>query len=296
MHDSVLNELRSAVPESMPPLEQTSHLLPLDLPAELIHVSPDFRGRHGVRAGGDLDIIRASRRKLRDWLLTDIKVNFNKELIKIEENDGKVTVLFRDGTSHTGDVLVGADGINSVGTFLLVTLCYSVSYLIIPAAVRTHVLKVEDATRAVPVGTITGEVTLHGADVRRQLDIAYSAYIGDTTDINGNRTRLFVGLDAIDESLQSADYYWTVVWPFGDSTVALNSHDEIAAATADELYCEATAKMQKLPTALTEIIAKTGAEGIRTRQLIFRDMEINAIPSGRLTILGDAAHPMTPCK
>lgn len=151
-------------------------------------------------------------------------------------------------------------------------------------------------TQAVPVGTITGEVTLHGADVRQQLEIAHSAYIADTTDTYDNRTRLFVGLDAIDGNLQTADYYWTVVWPFGDSTVALNSHDEISRASSEKLFHEAMAKMQKLPANLTEIIAKTGTEGIRARQLRFRDMEISSLPSGPLTILGDAAHPMTPCK
>ncbi len=122
-HDRVLDKLRVAVPDSMPPLEETNHLLPLDLPAELVHVSPDLQGRHGVRAGGDLDIIRASRRKLRKWLLTDINVQFDKEVTRIEEHGCKVTVHFRDGTAATGDVLVGADGVNSAGEFCRIAMC-----------------------------------------------------------------------------------------------------------------------------------------------------------------------------
>lgn len=117
IHVSILNELRSAVPDSMPPLEETSHLLPLDLPAELVHISPDLHGCHGVRASGDLDIIRASRRKLRDWLLTGIDVHFGKELTSIEQHNGKVTVHFQDESTDTGDMVVGADGINSVGSY-----------------------------------------------------------------------------------------------------------------------------------------------------------------------------------
>lgn len=34
----------------------------------------------------------------------------------IEDNDEGVSVDFEDGTSAKGDMLVGADGINSVGT------------------------------------------------------------------------------------------------------------------------------------------------------------------------------------
>lgn len=37
---------------------------------------------------------------------------------RIEDNDEEVTVFFDDGTSAKGDILVGADGIKSVGRSL----------------------------------------------------------------------------------------------------------------------------------------------------------------------------------
>lgn len=37
-----------------------------------------------------------------------------KELVKIEQNANSVTTIFADGTSETGDILVAADGVNSI--------------------------------------------------------------------------------------------------------------------------------------------------------------------------------------
>ncbi|KAJ6103804.1 hypothetical protein N7486_004026 [Penicillium sp. IBT 16267x] len=42
-----------------------------------------------------------------------IPIHFNKRLTKIEEKNDKVTVFFSDGTSDTGDFLLGCDGIHS---------------------------------------------------------------------------------------------------------------------------------------------------------------------------------------
>ncbi|KAF8978929.1 hypothetical protein BGZ46_006004 [Entomortierella lignicola] len=41
------------------------------------------------------------------------KITFKKKVLSTEEKDGKVTVHFSDNTSHTGDILVGADGAHS---------------------------------------------------------------------------------------------------------------------------------------------------------------------------------------
>lgn len=42
-----------------------------------------------------------------------IPVMNNKRLVAVEEHDGKVTARFADGTSATGELLVGADGLHS---------------------------------------------------------------------------------------------------------------------------------------------------------------------------------------
>ncbi|WP_197081006.1 FAD-dependent oxidoreductase [Gordoniibacillus kamchatkensis] len=57
-----------------------------------------------------------SRMTLRQVLLTGLEdiVHFDKKFTRYEQHpDGKVTAYFEDGTSATGDLLVGADGTNS---------------------------------------------------------------------------------------------------------------------------------------------------------------------------------------
>lgn len=60
-------------------------------------------------------MIRAERHRLRHWLSTNLKIQWNKRVSRIEEGDQGVTVFFEDGSSAKGDLLVGADGIKSVG-------------------------------------------------------------------------------------------------------------------------------------------------------------------------------------
>ena len=60
-------------------------------------------------------LVRSERYRLRHWLLKNIPVHWNKGVDRIEYGDDSVTVHFEDGTSATGDILVGADGINSIG-------------------------------------------------------------------------------------------------------------------------------------------------------------------------------------
>jgi 2-polyprenyl-6-methoxyphenol hydroxylase-like FAD-dependent oxidoreductase len=57
-----------------------------------------------------------NRMTLRRVLLTGLEeiVSFDKKFQRYEENaDGTVTAFFEDGTQHTGDVLIGADGAGS---------------------------------------------------------------------------------------------------------------------------------------------------------------------------------------
>lgn len=62
--------------------------------------------------------IRAERSLLRDWLLTNLPVQWGKTITEIEHNDDGVAVHFKDGTIAKGDILVGADGVHSVGKTL----------------------------------------------------------------------------------------------------------------------------------------------------------------------------------
>lgn len=157
--------------------------------------------------------------------------------------------------------------------------------------VRRHLTHAEP--QIVPMATVVGEVTLHNDEVKRQLEIAHSAYTVDTKDSDNHPARLFVGLDVINPDKKSANYYWTVLWPDEGVTDAGFSN---APASAEQLLETAREKMSLAPPELREIVELSGPQSIRHTPLIIRDMLLESLPAGRVTLLGDAAHPMTPCK
>ena len=96
----------------MPPIGVSNHLLPLDLEPQF-RIYDEQKNLTASTEGKDT-FIRANRRRLRQWLATNIDVKWDKRLSKVEETEDKVTAYFEDGTSATGDVLVGADGVRSL--------------------------------------------------------------------------------------------------------------------------------------------------------------------------------------
>lgn len=58
--------------------------------------------------------IRVNRRLLRNLMLTELNLEWNKVLKKVVSDDDSVTAIFSDGTSVTGSMLVACDGAHSV--------------------------------------------------------------------------------------------------------------------------------------------------------------------------------------
>ena len=117
-----LEELKPFLPEDVPPIELSCHLLPLDLPSQMLFY---FKGlRVGVEDSPQTPCIRANRLRLRELLSTNVEIRWGKYVKRIEEYDESVTVWFEDGSSATGDVLVGADGTFSTGMLLPCELQY----------------------------------------------------------------------------------------------------------------------------------------------------------------------------
>ncbi|KAI4243626.1 MAG: hypothetical protein L6R42_010712, partial [Xanthoria sp. 1 TBL-2021] len=113
---TIINDLQKAFPSDVGDLKAaTDHLQPLDLPAQIGLYFPGMEGRLGVEDTPEAPIVRAERRRLRDWLATNIPIQWGKRVQRIVDNDEEVCVYFEDGTSAKGDILVGADGIKSVG-------------------------------------------------------------------------------------------------------------------------------------------------------------------------------------
>ena len=99
----------------MPNILETSNLSNLGLDAEGVQYD-GTTGEVLFRMGGQgTNIIRAHRGKLRRWLSTHIDIQWGKNLTRFEDTESGVTVFFEDGSSASGDVLIGADGIHSHG-------------------------------------------------------------------------------------------------------------------------------------------------------------------------------------
>jgi flavin-dependent dehydrogenase len=71
-----------------------------------------------IQDSPELPIVRAERLRLRNWLATNLPIQWGKRVMRIEHDDEGVSVDFEDGTTAKGDILVGADGINSIGRSL----------------------------------------------------------------------------------------------------------------------------------------------------------------------------------
>ena len=111
---SILDELKASLPDDLPPLESTNHLLPLDLPAQLCFYDGGPK-KAFVESTSEQPIIRANRQHLRELLGTGIDVQWSKSIVRIEQDTQSVRISFEDGSTAVGDVLVGADGANSFG-------------------------------------------------------------------------------------------------------------------------------------------------------------------------------------
>ncbi|KAI1139397.1 putative monooxygenase [Hypoxylon sp. FL0543] len=267
---SVLEDLLSSVPQDMPPFKETvSHLPPLDLEAQVAFY---VRGqRRVVQYTPEKPIIRANRFCLREWLSTQVPIQWGKKVVQVIEAEGEVRIRFEDGTTAVGDVLVGADGVNSV--------------------VREHVLRRpnEDTLRTVPAAIIIGETTFAGEEFERQLSLGHSCYVVSSPGTPGYF--LFVGLRQANADGNSGAYYWLLV--IEDEIFGREDHWSRSASQAEKLEY-AIQLTSALEPEFTEVIKTTPASGIRTQPLILRDAEIDSLPAGRITLLGDAVHPMTP--
>ncbi|KAF2759302.1 FAD/NAD(P)-binding domain-containing protein [Pseudovirgaria hyperparasitica] len=262
---SMLDELTTAMPPDVPSLDTTNHLLPLPQhTAQMALYSPSGT-KHIVESTPSHKIIRANRAKLTQLLRTHIPVEYAKHLVSISEAPGaaSVTAHFADGTHATGRVIVGADGVGS--------------------KVRAHILP-DTHPSLVPVTLITGELRVRGTELAHQLSLARSAYVA----FGPSNTHLFVGLDRISDDGAEGAYYWDMIID------APGKSAPDAEQSAAEQLCVAKEMAAAFEPELTRLIHLTGEEGIHRPRLVLRDAVIPGMPRTRVTLMGDAAHPMTP--
>lgn len=99
------------------------------------------------------------------------------------------------------------------------------------------------------------------------------------------------------QQVKGGQYYWFLNWY--DEKAAEASETEpywTAKASQKELLEFALKKCSQLDPKLAEIILKSKPADIRIPPLILRDVAMTEMPSSRVTLMGDAAHAMMPCK
>ncbi|RYP42277.1 hypothetical protein DL767_000441 [Monosporascus sp. MG133] len=272
MH-SIVDDLLSAFPSDMPDLRtSTNHLAPLKLPAQLSMFVPGREDRWGFQDSPNFPFIRAERRRLRNWLTTNIPVQWGKRVKRIEYDDHGVLVYFEDGSSAKGDIAVGADGINSV--------------------VREHLLNVPaaDLLNVVPLSTIVGQLELSGEAFKRQLSLGHSGYMLIRPDLGFIG---FGGLHYVHPNGLSARYYWNFMQT--DHDVAKPDH-WLRKASQQEKLDSVLRNIKGLSPKFREIFEMTRPEHIKEETHIWRDLDLESrgLPAGRVILMGDAAHAMTP--
>lgn len=159
-------------------------------------------------------------------------------------------------------------------------------------AVREHLLQKpsDEVLKLVPLTAIVGELDLHGEAFKRQLTLGHSAHIFVSPDLGFWN---FGGLHHVYPDGVSGRHYWMYMEP--DAHVAEPTH-WLQTATQEQKLAYVLEKVAKLPPKFREIFEATPAAGIKAEPHIWRDLELEAesVPAGRVILMGDAAHAMTP--
>ncbi|KAI1104555.1 putative monooxygenase [Jackrogersella minutella] len=268
---TMLDELDASIPDDMPSRDFVNHLLPLKYHYEFAWYRHDRTSKLGVRDDGSGKFIRANRSRLRKWLATNMPIQYGKHATRFEESNDKVTVHFEDGTSATGDILVGAEGPYS--------------------PTRKYLLGGQDVIKKPRQGIINGEIVLSGRDMEEQLEMGHSCYLVDVSPTDENPSFLFVGLSEAYDDGKSGKYFFNLFWRDEEAT---KRDFWPYSASREKLYETALEKTKHLPAKLRSIVEKTGPQGMKQPPIHFWTlcMDPSQLPHGRVTLLGDAAHCM----
>lgn len=242
-------------------------------------------GKNNDDANGHHAVSRVTLRTLLLAGLDDV-VRFGKEFVRYERGaDGRVTAEFADGTTATGDVLVGADGTNS-----------RVRAQYLPDADKTDVgaagvggmLYLDEGTREWVGDRIAGGMNV----IMGPRDFLFTAVfnrrrsLAQTRELLGDKL-LAAGFDpeALLGGIETRDY---ILWAFITKT-----ENCPADASGDRLREFVGERMAGWHPTLRRIISDTGAQTINL--FPFRSSQpVKPWPATNVTVLGDAIHAMTP--
>lgn len=222
---------------------------------------------------------RVSRTKMISLLMKGIDVNFSKELSGIEwPTRDTVTALFSDGTSAEGNLLIGADGAKSKVRRIL---CGQKA-VPTPVAVRALGIRCYYPVEKVKKVQDIDPNIIHGGDPENNTYWWFS----------------FLDMPRPGSGSPMAQCYITLNWPYENEFLGRGHPTDVPTTKEERLEFQ-------------RMLAEKWAEPMR--EMVFDlpdDTEVHEIKlqewtpeedswdnhSGTVTMIGDAAHAMTPCE
>ncbi len=134
-----------------------------------------------------------------------------------------------------------------------------------------------------------GELKLSKAQYERHMARGRSFYAA----LGACSSRLFIALKDVSADAEQAEYYWIISWK---DPAAAHEPYWTQHASKEELYAAALEHTRVYRPEFRETVELTDAAGMVKPPIVFRDMVPEELPRGRVTLVGDAVHPMTPCK
>ncbi|KAJ3169798.1 hypothetical protein HDU88_000436 [Geranomyces variabilis] len=261
----ILGELLPAFSLDLPPLAATAVEAELGLPSESAFYNANTKETL-FRAGSHGGFLRVNRAALRDWLMSHIDVTWGKQFARyVTEPNGLITAHFEDGTSVSGHVLVGADGVRS--------------------RVRQQIhAPTPPPLNPIPVGILVGEFDVQASEYERFFELGRSSCMAYGTD-----RRLFIAPQFIRRD--KARYYWILSWT-DPATAAPQYWTELQAKTPQQWLDMAKSLVAEMHPDFRRIV-ETQDPAQMLQPFPVRDQIPQPIPDGRVSLIGDAFHAMS---
>lgn len=235
-----------------------------------------------VKSGQDF-ATQLLRSELRELMLDGVHVAWNKRLTHIETRKDCIIAHFEDGSQYAADFLIGCDGVSSKVRELLPTL---------------------DGARITSIPKICN---LEG--------VIYTAQINRTTDweksLELNRSGMvrflgpgstYLGVTFSENADRNPAIFWGITEKKKNNKDLFFSHHEKDPQLKILDHCKSLLKEGNWHPTLKKLVNATTPEDIlapwilKTAQFPEKSSPLPMLPSGRVTLLGDAAHAMPPGK